>query len=305
MPATRRPLDPLDHPDLPPIERMLEVLSGLDAWSETERRFRTTLPGWPLREAEAHVALAMLETTPAGADVQLGRALDAVRRLPGRTAQAAACRYLRTFLAAELQQRFDSLTQERCSGLSRRSVLVGASVAAGGLFAWLSFSGRAPRPSSAKEPELALLSPRGTTKAVGKTYYADDKLHYRRTVRTGRRFVWLVTADKLQATVRDFVERGDRSSQAVALETTRQLDAQDGHEYFIIVVADELLLPRPAPADRRGVKLAWTDEEVQQLQARGDDDGAAAELVAALLKSRGEAAVEVFVSNIVRKSTVR
>lgn len=309
MTATRRPPDPLEHPDIPPLERMLAVLSGLDAWSIAEVRLRDSLPGWPLREAEAYLALAMLETTPAAANVQLVRALDSVRRLPGRTASAAACRYLRTFLPAELQHRFDELSQANRAAMRRRKFLTAGcatAAAASGLFVWMNyFRQTAPQASAAAPPLLALLFPANTPKGVGKTYYADDVLHYRRSVTTMRRFLWLITADKAQASVRDFVERPDPTPQTVQLETKRKFDAQDCWEFFIIVVADEPILPRSVEPDRRAAKLAWTDEEREQLQACGADEAAAAKLVATRLEAEFRQRVEVFVSSVRREPTVR
>lgn len=306
MSATRPPSEPLEHPDLPSLERMLEVAGGLDVWSARELRVSEELPAWHVREAEAYLVLAMLETTPQAAGAQLERAIDSVRRLPGGAAQAAACRYLRTFLSNELQQRFDSLAVKPFSTLTRRSLIFGAGAAAAGMIAWLTI----PRPtppqaSGVAPPLLTLLFPRNTPKGVGKTYYADDLLRYRRTVTTARRFVWLVTADPAQAAVRDFVERTDKGPPAVQLETERKFDARDGWEFFIIVVADEPILPRADEPRRRAVKLAWTDEELKQLQGCGADETAAAKLVAAILEAKFRERIEVFVSSVRRESTVR
>ncbi|MBL9084891.1 MAG: hypothetical protein JNK76_24015 [Planctomycetales bacterium] len=294
--------------ELPSLARVLKVAAGRDAWSATELEIRGRKPAWRVREAQGHLALAMLRDSPTAAATQLKQALECVGRMPNRRMREAACRYLRTFLSVDLQRRFDELSQADRAAMRRRTFLTAGcgAAAASGLFVWLSyFRQTAPQASAAAPPLLALLFPANTPKGVGKTYYADDVLHYRRSVTTMRRFLWLITADKAQASVRDFVERPDPTPQTVQLETKRKFDAQDCWEFFIIVVADEPILPRSVEPDRRAVKLTWTDEEREQLQACGADEAAAAKLVATRLEAEFRQRVEVFVSSVRREPTVR
>ncbi|MBL9081596.1 MAG: hypothetical protein JNK76_07305 [Planctomycetales bacterium] len=295
--------------ELPSLARVLKVAAGREAWSATELEIRARKPAWHVREAQGHLALAMLVDSPTAATTRLKEALECVRRMPNRRMREAACRYLRTFLSVDLQPRFDQLSQADRAATRRRTFLTAGcatAAAASGLVVWLSyFRQNAPQTSAAAPPLLVLLFPTNTPKGVGKTYYADDVLHYRRSVTTRRRFLWLVTVDEAQASIRDYVERPDQTPQTVQLETKRKFDARDCWEFFIIVVADEPILPRPVEPDRGAVKLAWTDEERQQLQACGADEAAAAKLVATRLEAEYRQRVEVFVSSVRRESTVR
>jgi hypothetical protein len=305
--------DPLEHPDIPPLDRMLEVVAGLGEWSAAELQAKSALPGWHVREAETHLVAAMCESTAERVDARLGDALDSVERLRGGGARKEACRYLRTFLPGDLQARFD--LKAKCRLSRNRRWIVGSLVGAAALVLLsltlvlrktetLTASVVLPPKTTLQEPEQVV------TKGGDDEWHARDVMEYRRAVITQRRFVWLVTIDKERAIIRDCVERHEPSATQIEVSTIREFDALGGREFFVVVIADEPFLPRPDHADRRSLRPAWLAAEADNLQKVGasespDHPRVAEAVVAAIRRFGYDGPVEVFVSSVRRVSTVR